>query len=382
MKSKFLLMFLGICIAGSAHSAPQSSPELLSAIEPLTTGENPYRGVAAIKIQNSKIDFANSGVDQISSDSIVEIGSVTKVFTSLLLAIASQQSVLKLDQSLNQSFAEQLLAPELNNSITLQQLSQQSAGLPRLPDNLPMTNPEDPYLGFDLKLLKDFLRSLEWRNPMPTDCVLAHQKDPNDYSDIFGHTIRRPGSCYNYSNIGVSILGHAVAKSFNTTYENAVATEITTKLGLQDTVFELSAQQSPRKIQGYNGEAKPVAEWSRDAVNPSGGLKSTPTEMIGFLRLFLKSDANSDPTLKSSAELTLSTIASIPTADGEQLMGLGWHVFKYQERNIYWHNGGTSGFLSFAAIDPQNATAVFVVANQVLDERIDQAGFKILIGND
>jgi D-alanyl-D-alanine-carboxypeptidase/D-alanyl-D-alanine-endopeptidase len=379
MNINLILPVLCLSLLPISHASAVEKNSLQEIVDQLTSGQNPYRGVAAIRYNGLTVDFVHSGVDKISQDSIVEIGSVTKVFTSLLLAIGSQKSKLNLNQSINQSFGEELLRPELNASVTLKQLSQQASGLPRLADNLPAIESENPYLGFNLNLMKDYIRSLEWRNPPPADCILSNEKDPNDYSDIIGHTIRRPATCYNYSNIGVTILGHAVARTFESKFEDAIAAEITSKLALKDTVFELSAEQLSRKITGHDAAAKPVTEWSREAVIPSGGLKSTPSEMIQFLKLFLAQSQSLEPILQSSARLTLSTVDSIPTAEGIQQMGLGWHIFEYNGRKIYWHNGGTNGFLSFAAIDLQKSSAVFFVANHSLDGRLDEAGMQALL---
>ncbi len=364
---------------GAAHAS--SFLEIQERLDLLTEGENHYRAVGAAVVDRQDVRFFQSGIDAISPDSLVEIGSNTKIFSSLLLALAHVKGLTSLDGDINSAFGEQILPDEINRTLTLSDLSTHASGLPRLPDNLPSEDPSQPYIGFGLAELKAFMASLEWRKSEPESCASAEQSNPQDYSDIFGHEVRRKRSCYNYSNVGVSILGHAAARTLSSTYERAVHDFISQPLSLIDTTFQLSESQSSRKVLGYDDKDHPVAGWRHGVgASPAGALYSTLADMSRFMVFFLKSLASPNSDLARAAQLTTTETRVLSAGSQEITLGLGWHVTTSKSgRKIFWHNGGTAGFRSFMAIDPVAERAVFVVSNTYLaDSRIDATGFDIL----
>src|SRR3990167_8552396 len=119
---------------------------------------------------------------------LFEIGSITKVFTALLLADAAQAKQVELDQPLADLLPPGVPAPTLAGAaITLRQLALHSPGLPRLPPSLipPAADP-DPYAGYG-------------EDALYADLVATALQDP-------------PGTRIVYSNFGAGLLGHVLGK--------------------------------------------------------------------------------------------------------------------------------------------------------------------------
>jgi len=354
-------------------------------IDELTVGEDAYRGVGVAVIYNGSARYFRSGNDQIAKNSIIEIGSNTKVFTALLLSIAETKGKASLLSGINETFSEQLVAEDVDDLITLKSLANHSGGFPRLPDNLTSTDPKQPYAGFNVTELKEYLKSIRWRDTEPSDCTPAHEIDPNDFSDIIGHLLRKSRTCYNYSNIGSAILGHAVAAAMSKNYKNAVAQLITAPFSLSDTTLVLDEDQKSRKIQGYGVDGNPVAEWELGAIAPAGSLNSTLSDMSDFLGFYLVPPSAPSSDLQNAILKTMTEIEELSIGEAKMTLGLGWHIRpKDDGSEVYWHTGGTSGFLSYMAFDKKNQTAVFIVGNAfkqtngAIDNRIFTAGAKIL----
>lgn len=124
-------------------------------------------------------------------DTIFEIGSITKVFTSLLLA-------------------PQVKVPERSGrTITLQDLSTHTSALPRLPTNFSPKDPSNPYADYSVDQLYQFLASVQ--------------------------LTRDIGSQYEYSNVGGGLLGHVLSRRAGMDYEALVRSRITGPLGMTST---------------------------------------------------------------------------------------------------------------------------------------------------
>ena len=121
--------------------------------------------------------------------SLYEIGSVTKVFTSLALADMAEEGLVRLDDPVQRYLPDDVkVASRSGRAITLEDLATHSSGLPRIPGNiivLALKNPQDPYASFKEKDLYDFFKI--WKPE------------------------RDSGSKFEYSNLGGGLLGHALA---------------------------------------------------------------------------------------------------------------------------------------------------------------------------
>ena len=152
---------------------------------------------------------------QPDGDTVFEIGSITKVFTSTLLADLVSREELGLDTPVQSLLGDEARMPARNGAeITLGHLATHSSGLPRLPDNFDPENPANPYADYTVEDLNAFLSS--------------HELD------------RDIGDTVEYSNVGYRLLGHTLALREGTDFETLIAERILEPLQMPDTAVELT----------------------------------------------------------------------------------------------------------------------------------------------
>lgn len=289
---------------------------------------------------------ANAAGAPITADSEFEIGSITKTFTSLLLADAVLRDAVKLDQPVSQLLpaAWPPLARD-GKPVTLQQLASHTSGLPPLPDNFKPANPADPYVGYDATRLVAFLSG----TPLQ----------------------RVPGERYQYSNLGGGLLGYALTRASGG-YEATLRARVLVPLGMNDTAIALSPTQSARLATGHRGDLSAAANWNfGPTLVGAGGLRSTANDMARYLR----AAAGWDVTPLAAA----FKLAETPIAEaGMPIMkvGLGWHIRQSDGKTVVWHNGGTGGYRSILLFDPAAREGVVVLANASIS--VDDLGAHLL----
>ena len=269
---------------------------------------------------------------------LVEIGSITKVFTALLLADGAVRGDWELRTPLRELLPPTAVVPTRGGrEVTLQHLVTHTSGLVRSPfrfglrENLAfLRHGHDPYAGFTGEDLLAALATTRLRRTPGTGGVA-------------------------YSNFGFGVLGHALARALGQDYGDAVRERICEPLGLVDTVTEwqLTGEQRQRSAQGHRSRTRTAEPWPLEGLPGAGALRSTATDVLAFLHAQLEPEATP---LAEAIRLTHRTPAAGPAS-----MGLGWHR---AGRQMLWHNGGTGGFRTIAAFRPEEGTAVTVLVNQ------------------
>ncbi len=192
------------------------------------------------------------------ADTVFEIGSITKVFTSLVLADMVERGEVKLDDPVAKFLPASVKLPERDGrQITLLDLSNQVSGLPRMPDNFKPADMGDPYADYGPAQMYEFLAKVQ----------LAR--------DI--------GEKYEYSNLGVGLLGHALALKAGMSYEELVRQRVLEPLGMTDTAITLPERLKARLATGTGPNLSPVKNWDFDAIAGAGALRSTARDMLKFL---------------------------------------------------------------------------------------------------
>ncbi len=286
------------------------------------------------------------GTQPPDGDTVFEIGSVTKVFTSLILADMIEKGEVKPDDPVAKFLPATVKVPSRNGrQITLLDLSMQVSGLPRLPDNLKPADPANPYADYDAAKLYGFLSR---------------------------YTLTRdPGEKYEYSNLAVGLLGHALALKAGMPYEELLRRRIFDPLGMSGTSITLSEAQKKRLAPGYNGSLKPVKNWDFAALAGCGAVRSTVNDMLKFVAANLEL---TDTPLKAAMRRMRSVRKEIGAEDLQ--IGMAWHVFTKFDTLIWWHNGGTYGYRSFVGFNPAKKEGVVVLCNTFMDN--DDLGRHIL----
>jgi len=283
---------------------------------------------------------------QPDGDTVFEIGSITKVFTSLILADMVERGEVKLDDPVSKFLPTSVTVPSFNGrQITLLDLSMQISGLPRLPTNMKPADLANPYADYDATKL---------------------------YAFLSGYKLQRDvGEKYEYSNLAVGLLGHALALKAGMSYEQLVKSRILEPLGMTSSSVTLSESQKKHLAVGHDQGLSPVKNWDLDALAGAGALRSTVNDMLKFLAANLEF---TDTPLKAAMRRMRTVHRETGTPDLE--IAMAWHVFHKFGTDIFWHNGGTAGYRSFAGFDPAKKTGVVVLCNSFFD--IDEMGFHIL----
>lgn len=293
--------------------------------------------------------FDTSGKHGVDGDTIFEIGSMSKVFTALLLADAVQRGEVKLDDPAAKYLPPDVKLPERNGkAITLADLATHTSGLPRLPSNLTPANPNNPYADYTVEKMYDFL---------------SHYESPRD-----------PGAEYEYSNLGAGLLGHILTLRTKLDYATLVRKRITEPLGMKNTFVTVPADLQSRFATGHNEERKAAEHWDLPALAGAGALRSTANDMLTFLAACLGYTKSSP--LKPAMTSMLHTRR--PAGTG-MTIALGWHIAKTASGDeLVWHNGGTGGFRSHMGFDPKSRTGVVVLSNSATRNGIDDIGRHLL----
>lgn len=291
--------------------------------------------------------FGRTGIDDVvpDADTSFQIGSITKVFTSLLLADAVQRGEVELEQPLGSIFGEAATHPK-GRPITLLDLATHRSGLERLPPGFmkqAKRHPDNPYAWLTQEQL---LAAVAQTPPRPPDVKWA------------------------YSNFGAGLLGQALSRAAGCSFEEMIRARIAEPLGMDDTVVAAADATGPL-ARGHSRRGKVVADWDLAAMAGAGALRSNVSDLLTFLRAHL--DPASTP-LEQPLREVMRQHAEGPARLG---MGLGWLIIRPKRDPEYlFHNGGTGGFRSAIAIDAAAGVGVVTLTNSA--RSLDRPTVKLL----
>jgi CubicO group peptidase (beta-lactamase class C family) len=281
-----------------------------------------------------------------------EIGSITKTFTASVLADMVARGEVRLDDPVAKYLPDSAHVPSRNGKqITLLDLATQSSGLPRLPSNLAPRDPSNPYADYSVPQLYAFLASYQ----LPRDI----------------------GATYEYSNLGMGLLGFALARKSGTDYETMVQRRILTPLGMRETAIALTPAlraltpaQRARLAPGHDADGNVVANWDLPTLAGAGALRSTTHDMLIYLA------ANLDTSSALGRAMHTAHLARREAGNPNMRIGLAWHILARPSGSIVWHNGGTGGYRTITGFDPVRRVGVVVLSN--LNASVDDIGFHLL----
>ena len=282
----------------------------------------------------------------VDGNTIFEIGSLSKIFTALLLADMVDRKEVALEDPAAEYLPRHVTLPERGGkSITLLDLATHRSGLPRLPGNLKPRDLRNPYADYLVEDLYQFLSGYA----LPRD----------------------PGSEFEYSNLGGGLLGHVLANRAGTNYDSLIRSRIAEPLGMRDTGVTLSSSMRERMATGHNAMLAPVPNWDLPTLGGAGALRSSANDMLTFLEAFA---GYKEPALRPAMEAMLE----VRRPAGQIEIGLGWLITPVEGSEIAWHNGGTGGFRAFAGYDRSARTGVVSLSNAFTPLGVDDIGFHLL----
>ena len=318
-----------------------SDSELKVVVQPAVDEYRRRAGRAGLSIgiyRNSKFTCFNSGdvsksdISTPTSQSIYEIGSITKTFTGVLLAGAVDAGMLRLDDDIRKYLPGDFpnLAYE-GHPIRIIDLANQTSGLPRNSTRVP-------------------------EGATPDDIVrLERDNDTAHFLDSL-HALKLdhvPGRDFQYSNAGFGLLGIILEKAYGMPYDQLVRVAIATPLGMQDTGIQLSGSQLQRFVPGHSDDGQPRPSLIL-GVPGSGGLRSNVDDLLLYARA--NATARSGP-FALSQQLT--------SGDPSNGVGLGWELDKTEHGDArISHDGGMLGYSAYIAVLPGRGFGVVLLTNQ------------------
>jgi CubicO group peptidase (beta-lactamase class C family) len=281
-------------------------------------------------------------------DSTYEIGSFSKVFSTSVLAVLETQGVISLDDTIGKYLPRTLDPPPEIARITVRQLATHTSGLDRVGRIF-------------AKMVSEDVRT----------CYLRYRKE-DLYEELRIARLAYPsGQGWEYSIIGMGLLGHIMELATGSTYETLLKRTICEPLGLDDTVYTLSDDQMSRMIRSVDGDDQLTANWYHDVLMPQGGLRSTMRDLLTFAQANLAArledeGSNLFKALRRTREQHFAWPAGykIPEMEmGEFAQGLAWWRISVPTGQAWWHNGATLHYQSAVGVSDSAPVALVAITS-------------------
>ena len=265
-------------------------------------------------------------------NTIYEIGSITKVFTSLLLADMSLKHQLNLNDPISKGLPKNVKTPVRNGKeISLLSLATHRSGMPRFPYNVDPKNLDQPYIDYTVNKLYEYVSNFE---------------PPYDID-----------SKWRYSNVAYGVLGNILTLTAKKDFETLIKEKICGPLKMNNTVISLTAKQKLNLAIGHAETGTKVGLTDLGAIDAGGALRSTVNDLLTFAEAnlgLIKTD------LFSAMELTHVLQAK---KDGDDTFTtMGWTLVN-ADGYLLFKDGGMPGYRTFLGIDKKNKIGVVVLSN-------------------
>lgn len=265
-----------------------------------------------------------------------ELASTSKLFTTTLLQILCDRGIVHLDDKIADLLRDHVILPAAAANTTLRHLATHTSGFPSLPQSMleKMQDENNPYKDLKTQDLYDYLKTC---------------------------TDKNPEGGFEYSNLGMGLLGHILALKMGCDYEEAVQRELLRPLGMNHTFVTIDSGNAAGIAQGYNELGNPTPVWTDSVLTGAGSFLSSAADMLLFIR------ANVDKTHPLHTSLAATHIPQSGTD-----MALGWMLPDGYDKfvgnkTILWHNGMAGGYASYIAIDPITGNGIIVLSNKSID---------------
>lgn len=264
-------------------------------------------------------------------DTLFEIGSVTKVLTSLLLAEAVVRGELGEEDPVSSLLPDRVLPRGRDREMTLIDLATHRSGLPVNPDNLCTEDITRPFECYTEERWRSFLE----RYALP----------------------REPGAAWEYSNTGFGLLGYALAARAGVDYETLLRARVLEPLGMISTTVEPGEDQAARMAKGHSSVLR-RPPFRLPVLEGAGALRSTVSDLLTFLSFQLGLDESP----LAEAMRATGTFRTTTTYPGLSL-GMGWFLWDLPGGRVLQHGGETPGFTAFVGCHPARGIGAVVLSN-------------------
>ncbi|MCY1136799.1 serine hydrolase [Actinoplanes sp. Pm04-4] len=273
----------------------------------------------------------DSGVET-TTESVFQIGSISKVWTATLVQQLVDEGKLELDAPIADVLPELTLADSgVAAKVTMRHLLTHTSGI----DGDVFT---DTGRGDDcLALYVDGLRDVAQNHPL--------------------------GATWSYCNSGFSLAGRVIEKLTGGTWDAAVRERIITPLALRRTSTLPEEALLHRTAAGHLPGPQVAPVWMLPrALGPAGLINSTAADLLAFARMHL--DGGGD--VLSAAGAAAMTEEQVELPEKYTLgdsWGLGWIRFGWDGHRLIGHDGNTIGQSAFLRLLPSQGLAVTLLTN-------------------
>lgn len=299
-------------------------------------------GLSLVIVAEDKIVYLNGfGARDIdhnlpaTPDTLFEIGSTTKAFTAMAAVITADEGKLQLDDPPKKFLPYFKLRDSVaDSSVTLRDLLSHRTGLKEHDDGA--------WLDDEKRTREEVIRTAMMSKPT----AKFREK-------------------FQYNNVMYSAAGECIARAQNSTWEQVIRTRILEPLGMKASAPSIVEVRDVSNLSvGYKPGKTPKAVRQRDLTNiaPAGAIISDARDMAQWLRLMLGRGVIDGKRLVSENGFNELVSKQISVQEGVDY-GLGWGIFRWHDRNVLTHTGGTEGFSSHVELMPDQNIGFAVLCN-------------------
>jgi len=297
----------------------------------------------------------DNGTDRdVNGDTVFFIGSVSKTFTALLLQDAVEREEMKLDDPVAKYLPTSIKMPTHGGKeITLLDLATHAAGFPGNPDNMTGATVKEQYETYTVEKM---------------------------YAFLSGYTLSRdPGTEFEYSNVGMALLGHVIALRAGTNFESLVANRICRPLHMDSTCIALTPELKARLAMGHDESGKPSPPWKLQAYSPAGDVHSTANDLLKYVSAHAGLAPSSlTPLMKETHVVRFKDSRGLSDVPGFGVFGrtaMDWvdrGAYQPPGMELLGHAGGAGSYHAWVGFDKKQHRGVVVLttANDVSSEAI------------
>jgi CubicO group peptidase (beta-lactamase class C family) len=306
-------------------------------------------GVFVGVLNNSERNYYNFGFADpdkkmpFDSATVFEIGSITKTFTAYVLESVLKEKGIGDSTSIITYLPDSLQKNKALEATTFVSLLNHTSGLPRLPENMDLeTNMMQPYADYNLQMLFDYL---ETATPKP---------DGRSY----------------YSNLGATLAGILSERISGKPYRILLDEYILTPFKM--TMARQPLSEITNKAQGHFSGNK-SDYWDMNVMMPAGGIVCSTSDLLTYLQHISQPSNDSKAIVDDLLTPTVAVSRTLRVAKG-------WHIIEEKDKPaVYWHNGGTYGFSTYAAFLKDKSKAVVIVVNEFNKNQVSDVLGELII---
>lgn len=349
-KKTFLLSLFIFCSISQISNAQQISnaKQLSQKIDELVKAYaalNQFNGTLLVSekgniVYQNAIGYQDAAAKKENTlNSIFQIGSLTKTFTSMLILKLAETHKLSIQDTISHYFPD--FPP--GKIITIEHLLSHSSGIYES-----FRNP-------------DYIKDLNSDQKIASTHLMSYfSQEPLDFP---------PGTQFSYCNSGYNLLGLIIEKVTGLSYGKAVEKYIFKPFKMNHSGYNYNTLKDKNKTVGYaylsNTRHVEVKPWNPDLTFSTGSLYSTTADLEKWYHVLRK---NQFITEQSFSKATQDHLGGY---------GYGWFIDSINGKKVINHGGNVEGGSSYFMIEPENDISV-ILLNNMTSTKLERIGNAIL----